>query len=227
MPLLLLLLGFAVLIIGGMLWNEVRNRAEMEAEQAERHDEPRNAIRKSFREYCEARLGGDWSKVVTRVDTATLRHFEKLRDLALRGSPVEVRALSPSQKLHVLMFRARLADSLEDRRGGSLFGFVLKNELIDSDRLRGAMLGEITIDGDRATSPRVVHGRPAASPWSFHREADIWRLHYEALVGQDDLDVRAAARHDGITEDQWIVARVAAATGAPVEEDIWEPLREY
>jgi hypothetical protein len=88
-----------------------------------------------------------------------------------------------------------------------------------------AELGEVTVDGDRASAGLVVNGQPApGGTFEFQREEGSWKLDVVAALAAGNVVLEQLALQQGVEEDTLILALVARVAGTAPTTTIWEPV---
>ena len=112
-------------------------------------------------------------------------------------------------------------------RGGSpeeLIEAAVDAGLVGEQGLGEVALGDVQVEGDRATAPAVVRGRSTPLTFAFLREDGRWKVDLQPLLRVSDEALRAQADQQGISTDKLVDSLLAARYGAGEATDLREPL---
>jgi hypothetical protein len=159
-------------------------------------------------------------------DAASLAEWAQERNLALHGSRAEVEALSPGRRLAVLALRhAQPVFLLREGSPTELTSAAVRAGLLDRAALDAIELGDVArLAADRASGLVLAAGLPSGFRAGFVRERGSWCLDLPSSLAAAGRVVSQTARATGLEETAVILNLIAAASGEPVSEAIWQPL---
>ena len=178
----------------------------------------------AFAAYQEAVVEGRGADAASLVTVGTIDHYDRLRRLAVSATVDDLAAEPMVDRLAVALFRTRfpLAD-LEASDGAGMLATAVDAGMIG--RQVGALAaGDVAVDptGERATVTAVdAAGRRVEVPLT--REGSGWKVDLTALLPAADAGLRELAAAQGLSENELILATVAAATGVTIGPEIFDP----
>jgi hypothetical protein len=188
--------------------------------------EDEEAVRATFDGYRQALLDGDGERAAGLVTAGTVEYFEETRRLALEAPEAELRDRSLVDQLQVLTMRQQVpARVLRSTDGQELFAYSVQEGLVATEELRDLGIGEVTVDGDRATAEALSGGEKVALlRWQFAREDGRWKIDVTSLFSFVKTALERSAEDAGMSTEELILRSLEIASGKPVPPDIWEPL---
>jgi hypothetical protein len=114
------------------------------------------------------------------------------------------------------------------RAGGTqqeLLVRAVRSGLLDRDAAGLAEMGDVALQGERASGLLVVAGLPSGFRAGFVREGGAWRLDLGTSLDGAGRVVSGIARANGVGESAVIVNLLAAASGRRVGGEVWKPLQ--
>lgn len=184
-----------------------------------------DAVMKSLAAYHEALGRGDGKDATRWVSQKTIAFYSDIRQVALNGSPEEVKRLTPMQKLTVLMLRAQLrADELADLDGKQLMAMSIERGWVSRDPLDTTALGKTTVKGDEAF---IEHRYKGKATWAYRlvREKGEWHFDVTSAFPAAEVLLAAWAVEQDKKEDELLFDLVKKATGTRPTDDIWKAMR--
>jgi hypothetical protein len=159
------------------------------------------------------------------LSAGSLREWERLVRLALRGSIDEIEALPPGHRLAVLALRHQAPTFLR-AQGSEQDRLVqaVRSGLLDRDAAGLAEMGDVALQGERASGLLVVAGLPSGFRAGFVREDGAWRVDLGSSLDGVGRVVTGIARANRVGESAVIVNLLAAASGRRVGGEVWRPL---
>ncbi len=125
----------------------------------------RERIEASFESYKDAVLSKNGTAVAPLVSEESLRHYDRLREIALTDQSSELDALQWVDQMQVLMFRQLLtAQELGAMSPREVVAFVFDSNMLGKDLERTSTFDQLEIEGDVATARHVARGVPAGGP---------------------------------------------------------------
>lgn len=182
-------------------------------------------IQRVFDRLIEAEISGDDSEYLALLSRDSIAWHAPLIAVALDGTPAEVRALPPIERLEVLTMRHR---STRDKLTGlSAEAYVRMSTrekwFADEPGLRYT-LKRIKVSVDTAQSDVYVDGKPAYYTACFIREDDEWKFDLVATVGLMNAAMPLRAREFGLSLNDYLISLVEDNTEEAVSPGIWNPM---
>ena len=191
-------------------------------------------IRRAYEALERAIVARDVDAALTRVSSASLEEWARLRQLALRGSPEDVEALPPGPRLAVLGVRhVAPVWLLRDGAPRDLAAHAVRAGLADQRAVDRLDLADVAVlDRQRALGQLYAAGFPSGLRVGFVREHDhesarereSWRLDLAATLAGVGRIVSQVARTTGLPESRVILNLLEAITNEPVTDAVWSPL---
>ncbi|MBI1742490.1 hypothetical protein HYR54_05415 [Candidatus Acetothermia bacterium] len=186
------------------------------------------AVRASFNSYKAALKAHDGKAAVTFVDKNTLNYYDKMLDLALRGTRESVLELSILDKLMVLTIRHNLPLELVKQMSSKSFfvysvkeGLIADNSTINGLRIEHIMVSGTTASGDATTTGGKV---PPNTKWIFHKEDGHWKLDLTSIFPVINWALEQAVHASGLSVEEFLFKILKSISGKPVKDAVWEPL---
>jgi hypothetical protein len=168
----------------------------------------------------------DGDGAVRLVSAGSLREWERLLGLALGGSIDEVEALPPGPRLAVLALRHEKPPFLRAAgTPGERLAEAVRSGLLDRDAAGLAEMGDVALQGERASGLLSVGGLPSGFRAGFVLEEGAWRVDLASSLDGVGRVVSGIARANGVGESAVIVNLLAAASGRRVGVEVWQPLQ--
>ena len=182
-------------------------------------------IRACFDNYFAALKAGDGEMAATLVDNNTLQHFERMLDLARNADSTTVSGMDAMDQMTVLSMRMQVpAAELQtlDARG-AVARSVSKGMMADGGP-EGLGLGDVTVEGDKATAPLKMYGFPTPAKFSFQREDGQWHIDLTSLF---DLSRQAFGQMSGggAEGNAMLMQMLEENTGMAVPASVWHPAK--
>jgi hypothetical protein len=183
------------------------------------------AILSAFKAYQAALLKKDGPRCATLVDRATIDYYQRMRDLAVKGSAADVRKLGLMDKLVVVRMRHQVPIAqLKPMDGAGALAYAVVQGWI-GDKVAGAEFGAIEVDGATASGAFMVDGHPTPTRMQLHREKGAWRISLVSVFPASNFLFGKMQRESGLSEDDFVIATVGKLAGKPVPDTIWNPPR--
>jgi hypothetical protein len=178
----------------------------------------------AFVAYQQAVVDGRGTDAAALVTAGTIDHYERLRQLAVTATADDLAAEPMVDRLAVVLVRTRfpLAD-LEASNGATVLAHAVDAGMVG--RQVGALVAaEASVErtGERATVT-AVDGAGRLVDVAMVREASGWKVDLTALLPAADTGLRQLAVAQGVSENELILATVAAATGLTIGPEIFDP----
>lgn len=182
-------------------------------------------VRACFDNYFAALKTGDGEKAATLVDNNTMQHFARMLDLARNADSVTVRGLDAMDQMTVLSMRMQIpADELQGMDARAAVARSVSQGMMADGGLDGLGLGDVSVEGDKATAPLKMFGFPTPTKFSFQREDGQWRIDLTSLF---DLSKQALGKMAGGDEEgnAMLMTMLEENTGMPVPASVWHPVK--
>ena len=183
------------------------------------------AVRVAFDAYRTALHSPDASKAVALIDSGTIVHFGRMRDLALEGDEPSVRALPVLEQVLVLALRHRIpVDTLRTLTPERVVAWTFRPEWTgDVARQQDIILGRIEIDGDEATGEAAGVGETTGQLFFFRKESNGWKIDLARIARANSERVETRLGNEQADREKFISALVEKATGRPAGPGLWKP----
>lgn len=143
----------------------------------------REGIEASFESYKDAVLSKNGAAVAPLVSQESLRHYDRLRDIALTDESSELDTLQWVDQMQVLMFRQLVTvEELGAMSPQGVVAFVFDRKMLGKDLERTSTFDQLEIKGDVATARHIARGVSAGGPereakFRWVKEDDnVWRI---------------------------------------------------
>ena len=188
-------------------------------------------IRAAFDRYRQAALTHDGAAAAGLVTPGSLDHYQRLRDLALRGPRSEVEALPMADRL--LVFRMRhefTAVELQPMSGADLIRTSIEEAWSAPKVLVPLTITSVAVVADAAVATPTRAGDPVPIRLLFRPSAGGWQLDLVELARGADTALEEALRFranrakvDLDTVTRWAIEDTS---GHLVDKDLWVPLMD-
>ena len=168
-----------------------------------------------FTEARGALGGGDGAAVLPLLSRASLARLEAIRAAARNGAAANLTSFGPAEKVAVLSLRRFLTPAqLRTMRTPELANHALAEHWLGPSAIDQASLGPLAIEGDRASAPLLVKGKPGLVRAAFLRESGQWKIDLIPTVTVADDLLRLFAGIAGQSEDVY-AAKLAGRMRRP------------
>jgi hypothetical protein len=183
-------------------------------------------VRAVFQSYKRLLLAMDGEKCATVVDRATRDYYQRMRDLALKGSAAKVQALPIIDKLMVVRIRHEVPLALIKKMDGpKLFAYGVQRGWVSRDSVTNGDIGQVEAAGpDFATAVFTVQGKPTPLKIEFRKEDGAWRVGLLSLFRPGEIALRQLQSKSGMSEDEFVLDLVGKLAEKPPTAKVWEPL---
>lgn len=180
-------------------------------------------VRATFDSYKKALTNKQGERAAELVDSGTLNYYQQMRDKALSAEAREVRAMSSSDKINVLVFRHLIPlAQLKQMDGRAVFVHSV-NEGWTGSSAGSAEIGDVKVAGNSASAPVMARGRPTNLSFEFKKEEGKWRLNLLAQLAVADQVMKTMAATSGQDENAMVLQMLTVMSGKPPADDIWNP----
>lgn len=182
------------------------------------------AVRAAFAAYKSAVLARQGERAADQVTTGTLREYARYRELALSAPRTELEALPMTERLQVLIIRARVpARDLRAMDGRTVFTHAVDRGWIGREGVERSELGTLRVDGDHAAAPLKIGTVEMPFDFEFEREQGRWHFNLIPLVTMSEDVFKQLARQNGVSENEMVMTLVRGLSEAPVDDSLWDP----
>lgn len=178
-------------------------------------------IRACFDKYFAALKAGNGEMAASLVDNNTLQHFQRMLDLARTADSTTVRGLDAMDQMTVLSMRIQVpADELRTLDPRAAVARSVSKGMMADGGPDGLGLGDVTVEGDKASAPLKMFGFPTPAKFSFQREDGRWHIDLTSLF---DLSKQALGQMAGVGEEgnAMLMKMLEENTGMPVPAGVW------
>jgi hypothetical protein len=188
--------------------------------------EPEDVV-KSFEAYKSAILEQKGRLAVELVTMRTLDDYQQYVDWALSADRKTLESLSFINRFQVFLLKQRIpAETLRQLDGPSAFAYAVDRDWIGKNGVIRTTIGKVDVATDRATAEILIGGKTAPNRFQFSKESGQWKLDLIQVIRDTDQALKAAARRQGTTEDEFMFSLIESVSGRKVEESIWTPIQK-
>lgn len=163
------------------------------------------AVAQTFREAQTAAAGHDGVGISRLLSSDTLDRASQIRSAAAARGNGQIDTLDASGRFAAFGLRHYLApDEIGRMDVPSLLRYGLDRGWLGGKLINSARLGQVEVDGDRATAPLIVNGRRQLVPASFVKENGAWHIDMGPVIMLADALLGAQIASSGQPEDQAI-----------------------
>jgi hypothetical protein len=185
----------------------------------------RALVRAAFGAFVGAVGERDAERGIDALSEASLLEWQRDRLLALEGEKEVVSALPPGRRLVVLALRHAAPRFLAtDGSPEELARHALRAGMADREGLARIEIGDVDVQGVRASATLYAAGLPSGFRAGFVRERGAWRLDLPATLDAAGRVIAHAAKASDSSEDAVIAGLLYAASGRRPTSQIWQPL---
>ena len=182
------------------------------------------AVRATFAAYKAAVLAQQGERAADNVTTDTLREYARYRELALSAPRAALEALPMTERLQVLIIRARVpVADLRAMDGRRVFTHAVDRGWIGREGVERSELGTVQVDGDRAAARLKIGATELPVDFEFEREPGGWRFNLIPLTTMSEDVIKQLARQNGVSENEMVMTLLRGLSEAPVDERLWDP----
>ncbi len=182
------------------------------------------AIHAAFSAYHQAVFTGDGQAASELIDDDSIAYYQRVRDLAFDASADETKALDVSDKLTVLLIRARVsAADLQALDGRGLFVMMVEQGWVAKQSAENVDLADIVVDGDAATGRMVINRETTPLEMKFTRTGADWKLNLPHIAAIGQRALKKQIESNGQPENEFVINNVATVVGRSLRPSIWEP----
>lgn len=182
------------------------------------------AVRAAFAAYKSAVLARQGERAADQVTPGTLREYARYRELALSAPRTELEALPMTERLQVLIIRARVpARDLRAMDGRTVFTHAVDRGWIGREGVERSELGTLQVDGDHAAARLKIGTVEMPFDFEFEREQGRWHFNLIPLVTMSEDVFKQLARQNGVSENEMVMTLVRGLSEAPVDDSLWDP----
>lgn len=183
-------------------------------------------VRAAFEAYRKALTAKDGKRAADAVDAASLDYYDQMKALALTATEEALKQRSMVDRLIVLRLRLQIGlEKLLKLDGRALLRHGVDQGWISAQSVKEAELGEVAIEGDKATAEYVRQGQVTPLRFEFRREAKRWRLSLVPLMQVGEPSLKALAQQLGRDENELVVSLLEKVSGGSVPATVWQPLQ--
>jgi hypothetical protein len=185
----------------------------------------RAQVNATFAAFVRALGDRDADAGVAVLSAASLDEWRRTRALALDGKRKEVEALPTGRRFAVLALRHAAPPFLaKDGDSEALARRAIEAGLADREGLSRIELGDVVVQGERASGQLFAAGLPSGFRAGFVRESGRWRLDLPMTLDAAGRVVAQAAKASESSEDSVIAGLLFVSSGRRPTAQLWEPL---
>ena len=197
---------------------------QLQPEEEENIDQ--QATRQTFTAYKYALLNNLGKDAADLVSEKTIRHYARLRSLALAGNVDELNQLSAYNKLVVLNMRHSISgDLLQKMSAKDIFAFGIDQEWMSKEDIAPYDIGTISVYGAYASAELLRGTRNTDTFLEFLNENGVWRINLQPILKKTSQDFAAQIAAQNIkNENAMILKIIESISGERPAEGIWIPV---
>lgn len=192
----------------------------------------REGIEASFESYKDAVLSKNGAAVAPLVSKESLRHYDRLRDIALTDESSELDTLQWVDQMQVLMFRQLVTvEELGAMSRREVVAFVFDRNMLGKDLERTSTFDQLEIEGDVATARHIVRGVPAGGPergakFRWVKDDKEWRIDLLEAIAliQGHFDDTHRLDFPDVSEEKLAHGIVETFTQRKLQPDHFRPM---
>ncbi|UOV05910.1 hypothetical protein MUU77_11575 [Pseudoxanthomonas sp. F37] len=182
------------------------------------------AVRATFAAYKAAVLARQGERAADHVTAGTLREYARYRELALAAPRTALEALPMTERLQVLIIRARVpAADLRAMDGRRVFTHAVDRGWIGREGVERSELGTVQVGGDHAAARLKIGATELPIDFEFEREPGGWRFNLIPLTTMSEDVFKQLARQNGVSENEMVMTLLRGLSETPVDERLWDP----
>ncbi|HYG22611.1 MAG TPA: hypothetical protein VEH04_07515 [Verrucomicrobiae bacterium] len=186
-----------------------------------------DAVVKSFQEYKSAILEQKGQVAVGLVTKGTVDEYQHYVDWALSADRQTLESLSFINRFQVFLLKHRIpADTLKQLNGQSVFAYAVDRDWIGKNDAIRTTLGKVDVANSRATAEVLIGGKRSPNRFQFLKEDGRWKFDLIQVIRDTDHALKAAAKKQGATEDEFMFSLIETVSGKRVEDAIWNPIQK-
>jgi hypothetical protein len=186
--------------------------------------EPEAEIRSSYQTYATAVSLKDGDAAAALVSEATLRHYSRLRDLALTADRARLGGEAIVDQLTVLSLRANVpVATLRAGAPRDVVAAAVEGEVISGGGAGASELADVEVDGGAASAVLGVAGGSQQVRLGFREEGERWKVDLTALLAPAEEALKAAAAREELAPAALLSQVMTQRVGAERARTLWEP----
>lgn len=183
-------------------------------------------VRACYDAYKTAILAKDGPAAVALVDSRTLAYYGRVREMALKLPAADTRKLPLLDKLMVLTLRHRVpVEKVAAWDATSTVEHAVNEGWIGAEDVKTNELGDIAVDGQRATGVHITKGVATSLRFSFYQEDGKWQINLTEAMPAAEKHFKLYAASNRQTEDEFLATVLELVSGKAVDDKVWEPLQ--
>jgi|GEM_PF-6639106 len=189
---------------------------------------PENEVKKTYTNYVRAVSSLKGEEVIPLIDSASIAHFETIRDLALNADSSSVYRLNLMDQIDVLCLRANYTRSeLEELSGQDI---VVQNvEQMNPMHVNPSLLKieRVVISGDDAAA-QVSYDQTAFTGAGvyFSKENGVWKVDLKSLRQLWNKIAVVVLKSQGMNTEQFVSTFFDKALGREFDAKYWHPIAD-
>jgi hypothetical protein len=183
------------------------------------------AVHIAFAQFSKVLIAGDGPKVVEALDRASLAYYARVRDLSLNAKAAEVKALSLIDELMVLRLRHDVGfEGLSKVDGHGLVVMAVEKGWINRASIQTIVLGEVTIEKDKAEAVAMTGDALTSLRLHFSREDGKWKFNIVHLTKVGEKGLKELLNKTGQPRHAFLLSIIEQVSGRAPAENIFDPL---
>jgi hypothetical protein len=161
-------------------------------------------VRESFQNLQTSLKQRDVNASLEKLSSKTKDYYELLSQIAQNSDETDLSKLSPLNRLMVETVKGALPPSFwKDKDPSILLQTAIAKGLVGRELTDDLKLGNIQIDGDKASAELLKDGKLSALKLGFRREAGNWKVHLLSLFEQANAMTEAIMKRLGMNNEEF------------------------
>ena len=177
------------------------------------------SIKTAYEEFDKAMLAKNYAEAFGKISDSSQEMIKKARTLALSADRATLTKEPVAVILNVFQIRKNAGNKLP-KDGAETIG-IMSSNYERSSKMVG--VGEITIEGDKASAVMLMSGKPSEMKFAFIKEDGDWKLDMASQLKMVEEMMLAPMKESGQTREATLDRMGKAATTK--EYDPWQPLK--
>ncbi|MEU7481726.1 hypothetical protein AB0A63_37520 [Lentzea sp. NPDC042327] len=183
------------------------------------------AVRAAFETYQKAVLAKDGAAAVSVLAGPIFDVYENYRTLALTATEQQLATSLLSVRLAVYVMRGALDPAvLRTASSKDVVKAAVDRGLVGEQGVSNLAVGEVEVDGDKASTEVIARGQQAPYRFEFAREDGAWKIDLRPLLDLADTGLAEVAKQRNLTPEQLLDQTLVAMYGPAKATELRKPL---
>lgn len=177
----------------------------------------------ALKNYIDSLSTKDGQTASKLVSAGSLAFYEKMRVAALEAPAKEVREMTFTRLIFVLLLRIYLEpQQLRDMDGRQLFATAVQRGWIEASLVARASIGKVSVRGDFAVA-KLAFDEKNVTDWTLVRENGAWKNDLLPIMKLADLTVAQQLKAVGKQPTDLAQDSIEALIGKKMPASAWDP----